>query len=40
MMFVIVACEAISGFHSLISGGSTFKQLGNEKEAKGLAMVR
>lgn len=33
-MFVIVACGAISGFHSLISGGTTSKQLGNEKDAK------
>jgi len=34
MLFVIVACGAISGFHSLISGGTTSKQLANEKDAK------
>lgn len=34
MMFVIVACGAISGFHSLVSGGTTSKQLANEKHAK------
>lgn len=34
MMFVIVACGAISGFHSLISGGTTSKQLSNERDAK------
>jgi carbon starvation protein len=34
MMFVVVACGAISGFHSLISGGTTSKQLSNERHAK------
>jgi carbon starvation protein len=34
MMLVIVACGAISGFHSLISSGTTSKQLENEKDAK------
>ncbi len=34
MLFVIVACGAISGFHSLISGGTTSKQLADEKDAK------
>ncbi|MFH1421297.1 MAG: carbon starvation protein A [Planctomycetota bacterium] len=31
MLFVIVACGAISGFHALVSGGTTAKQLRNEK---------
>ncbi len=34
MMFVVVACGAISGFHSLISGGTTSKQIENERYAK------
>ena len=34
MMFVIIACGAISGFHSLVSSGTTSKQLPNEKYAK------
>ena len=34
MMFVIVACGAVSGFHSLIASGTTSKQLGSEKDAK------
>ncbi|MFH1725996.1 MAG: carbon starvation protein A [Elusimicrobiota bacterium] len=34
MMFVIVACGAVSGFHCLISGGTTSKQLGSEAHAK------
>jgi carbon starvation protein len=34
MMFVVVACGAISGFHSLVSGGTTSKQLENERHAK------
>jgi carbon starvation protein len=33
MLFVIVACGAISGFHSLIASGTTAKQLGNEGDA-------
>ncbi len=31
MMFVIIACGAISGFHSLVSGGTSSKQLDAEK---------
>ena len=31
MLFVLVACGAISGFHALVSGGTTAKQLANEK---------
>ena len=34
MMFVIIACGAISGFHSLVSSGTTSKQLASEKDAK------
>jgi carbon starvation protein len=34
MLFVIVACGAISGFHSLIASGTTSKQLSNERYAK------
>ena len=34
MLFVIVACGAISGFHSLIASGTTSKQLSNERDAK------
>ncbi|MGB4315313.1 MAG: carbon starvation protein A [bacterium] len=34
MLFVTVACGAISGFHSLVSSGTTAKQLDNEKDAR------
>jgi carbon starvation protein len=34
MMFVIIACGAISGFHSLISSGTTSKQLRHKPGAK------
>ncbi len=34
MMFIMVACGAISGFHSLIASGTTSKQLANERYAK------
>lgn len=34
MLFVIVACGAISGFHSLVGSGTTSKQLDNEKDIK------
>jgi len=34
MMCVVIACGAISGFHSLVSGGTTSKQLPNEADAK------
>jgi len=36
MMFITVACGANSGFHSLVSSGTTSKQLANEKHAKGI----
>lgn len=34
MLFVTVACGAISGFHSLVGSGTTSKQLDNEKDVK------
>lgn len=34
MLFVTVACGAISGFHALVGSGTTSKQLENEKDAK------
>lgn len=33
MLFVTVACGAISGFHSLVASGTTAKQLNREKDA-------
>lgn len=33
MLFVIVACGAISGFHSLVGSGTTSKQLAHERDA-------
>ena len=34
MLFVIIACGAISGFHSIVAGGTTAKQLPNEAAGK------
>ncbi len=34
MIFVIIACGAISGFHSLVASGTTSKQLKDEKSGK------
>ncbi len=34
MLFVIIACGAISGFHSLVAGGTTSKQLDKESHGK------
>ena len=34
MLFVTVACGAISGFHSLVGSGTTSKQINNEKDSK------
>ena len=34
ILFVTVACGAISGFHSLVSSGTTAKQLDKESDAK------
>ena len=36
-LFVTIACGAISGFHSLVSSGTTSKQLDNEKHAQPIA---
>ncbi|MBB5182477.1 carbon starvation CstA family protein [Catenisphaera adipataccumulans] len=36
-LFVTIACGAISGFHSLVSSGTTSKQLDNEKHALPIA---
>lgn len=33
MMFVIIACGAISGFHCLVAGGTSTKQLAKEPDA-------
>ncbi|MFP4081922.1 MAG: carbon starvation protein A [Candidatus Aminicenantes bacterium] len=34
LLFVIVACGAISGFHSVVAGGTTAKQLADEGSGK------
>lgn len=34
LMFVIIACGAVSGFHSLCAGGTTCKQLNSETGAR------
>ena len=34
MMFVLVACGAVSGFHSLVAGGTVSKQLTHETEGR------
>ena len=34
MMFCVVACGAISGFHALVAGGTTGKQLAKETDAR------
>jgi len=34
LMFVMIACGAVSGFHSLCAGGTTCKQLNNEGAAR------
>jgi carbon starvation protein len=36
-LFITVACGACSGFHSLISTGTSSKQLANEKDARPIA---
>jgi len=33
-LFVIIACGAISGFHSLVASGTTSKQIDSEKDAR------
>jgi carbon starvation protein len=37
MLFIMIACGACSGFHSLIASGTTSKQLRNECDAKPVA---
>lgn len=37
ILFTTVACGAISGFHSLVSSGTTSKQLDREKDARPIA---
>jgi len=37
MLFVTIACGAISGFHALVSSGTSSKQLPSEKDAKKIA---
>lgn len=37
MLFVIIACGAVSGFHSLVSSGTASKQVANEKDMKFIA---
>ncbi len=34
MLFVTIACGAVSGFHSLVASGTTSKQLDNEKDTR------
>ncbi|MFC1693820.1 carbon starvation protein A [Candidatus Latescibacterota bacterium] len=36
MMFITIACGAISGFHSLVAGGTTSKQLSKECAARNI----
>lgn len=37
MLFIIIACGALSGFHSLVASGTTAKQLDNEKNGRFIA---
>ena len=37
VLFTTIACGAISGFHSLVSSGTTAKQLDKEKDARPIA---
>lgn len=34
ILFITIACGAVSGFHSLVSSGTTAKQLDNEKNGR------
>lgn len=34
MLFVTIACGAVSGFHSLVASGTTSKQLDNERDSR------
>ncbi|MDX1501061.1 MAG: carbon starvation protein A [Thermoanaerobaculia bacterium] len=33
-VFIVIACGAASGFHSLVASGTTAKQIGSEKDAR------
>lgn len=35
-LFITVACGAISGFHAMVTGGTTCKQLSNERASRGV----
>ncbi|MCP4604835.1 MAG: carbon starvation protein A [Proteobacteria bacterium] len=37
MLFILIACGAVSGFHSLVSSGTTAKQLSKESHGKLIA---
>lgn len=37
ILFITIACGAVSGFHSLVSSGTSSKQLKIEKDGKGVA---
>ncbi|MCH8157243.1 MAG: carbon starvation protein A [Nitrospinae bacterium] len=37
MLFVLVACGAVSGFHSLVAGGTTSKQLTVESQGRAIS---
>ncbi len=37
ILFITIACGAVSGFHSLVSSGTTSKQLDNEKNGRFIA---
>jgi len=37
MLFILVACGAVSGFHALVAGGTTVKQLANETQGLPIA---
>ena len=37
ILFIMVACGAISGFHSLVASGTTARQLDRESDARGIA---
>lgn len=39
MLFVTIACGAISGFHGLVASGTTSKQIQNEAQAKKIGYV-
>ncbi|OGU59869.1 MAG: hypothetical protein A2X64_04010 [Ignavibacteria bacterium GWF2_33_9] len=38
ILFITVACGAISGFHSIVSSGTTAKQMDKEKDGQKIAM--